>query len=135
MLADPETYPDWLVGAHEIRSVDDDFPAPGSDFHHEVGAGGPVTVPDRTTSLEAEPARSLVLLVRARPLFEGVVRFELRPAADGTTVRMDETPLGVLRWLSPVLAPLLRARNARSLDRLRDLVERRGPAPDRSAQG
>lgn len=126
VLADPETYPRWLVGAVDIRAVDGDFPAPGADFHHEVGAGGPATLPDRTTALESTPARSLSLLVRARPLFEGVVRFRLEAAPEGTSVRMDETPTGFLRPLAPVLAPLLVARNAWSLARLRDLLERRG---------
>jgi len=129
VVADPRTYPDWLGGAVHIRSVDEDFPAPGSDFRHEVGAGGPATLPDRTTSLQAEPGRSLALLVRARPLFQGIVRFELRPSAEGTSVRMDETPTGVLWPLGPLLTPVLVARNAWSLARLRRLVEARGASP------
>jgi uncharacterized protein YndB with AHSA1/START domain len=124
VLADPTTYPRWLVGARHIRSIDRDFPAPGADFHHEVGAGPVLTVPDRTTAVEVDPGRSLLLFVRARPLFEGWVRFDVEPRGTGSEVRISEEPTGARRVLAPVLAPLLAARNAWSLARLARLVER-----------
>jgi uncharacterized protein YndB with AHSA1/START domain len=125
VLADPTTYPSWLVGAQVIRSVDAEFPSPGSDFHHEVGANDKATIPDRTTALDADPPHSLSLKVRARPLFEGIVRFRLVATKSGTELVLEEEPVGPLRFLAPVLRPLIQARNAKSLDNLRDLVESR----------
>jgi hypothetical protein len=104
-----------------MRWVDPSFPAPGSQFGHEVGAG-PVEVDDTTTSLAAEPERSLVLHVRARPMLEADVRFELRPDGDGTLVRMAERPTGPFRLVAPVVSPLVRLRNDHSLRRLARLL-------------
>ena len=50
VLVDPRTYPRWLIGAHEIRSIDADWPQPGSHFHHRVGVG-PFTIPDSSKVL------------------------------------------------------------------------------------
>jgi len=36
-LADPRTYPQWLLGAKEIRSIDPTWPAPSSSFRHQIG--------------------------------------------------------------------------------------------------
>src|SRR4051812_41318490 len=47
VLLDPYTYPEWLVGAQRIRSVDDAWPEPGTAFHHVVGFG-PIKVADST---------------------------------------------------------------------------------------
>ena len=54
VLIDPETYPRWLIGATAIRDIDDDWPAPGSKFHHVVGVG-PLQIPDDTEVLAIEP--------------------------------------------------------------------------------
>jgi uncharacterized protein YndB with AHSA1/START domain len=129
VLADPTTYPDWLVGAQVIRDVDDDFPNPGSGFHHAVGVNEGASVPDSTTVLAAQPGRSLALKVRARPFFQGVAHFRLVPVKGGTEVLVGEEPLGVLRVMRPLLEPLIAARNNRSLDRLRVLVESRSSPP------
>ena len=129
VLADPTTYPDWLVGAQVIRDVDGEFPQPGSDFHHTVGASEDLALPDRTTALEAERPRKLTLKVRARPFFQGIVRFRLLPTKAGTELVVEEEPIGPLRFAAPVLRPLITARNAKSLDRLRDLVEARSATP------
>ena len=128
VLADPTTYPEWLVGAQVIRDVDSEFPKPGADFHHSVGASEDVTIDDSTTALEAERPHKLSLKVRARPFFEGVVRFRLLPTKAGTELVLEEEPVGPTRFLAPVLRPLIVARNARSLDKLRDLVEARSSA-------
>lgn len=128
VLADPTTYPEWLVGAQVIRDVDSEFPKPGADFHHSVGASEEVTIDDSTTALEAERPHKLSLKVRARPFFQGVVRFRLLPTKAGTELVLEEEPVGPLRFLAPVLRPLIVARNAKSLDQLRDLVEARSSA-------
>jgi uncharacterized protein YndB with AHSA1/START domain len=122
-LADPRTYPSWLVGAKHIRAVDDSWPAPGSAFHHRVGFG-PLTVDDRTTVMEVEPERLLVLRIRATFALQAIVRFELSDEAGGTHVRFEEEPARRLigNLVRPVMDPVTHARNAASLDRLARLV-------------
>ena len=133
MLADPDTYPTWLVGAKRMLEVDDDFPREGSGFQHEVGAG-PIEVHDRTSVSGRVPGRELRMVVRARPLLVADVVFELAPVGTGTRVRMTETPRGVYRHLRLLIEPLVRLRNERSLQRLAHLLERGaarpGTAPD-----
>ncbi len=127
VLSEPETYPRWLVGAKNIREVRDGWPAVGSSFKHVVGFG-PLVIPDRTTVREIDAPRVLELLVRARPLLEAVVRFELTDLATGCHLRMTETPVGIYRFITPIAQPLIRARNERSLHRLQDVVSARTPA-------
>jgi uncharacterized protein YndB with AHSA1/START domain len=118
VLADPTTYPAWLVGTQKIRAVDDRFPAEGSEFHHSVGPGQPVTVDDATESLGATPGRRLTLAVHAI-LFHARVEFVLTPSAEGLTeVCLSEQPTGPLAILTPLLRPSLAARNRKSLRRL-----------------
>jgi uncharacterized protein YndB with AHSA1/START domain len=70
-LVDPWTYPEWLVGAQDMRSVDPGWPAPGSSFHHRVGLAGPLTIADSSSSCEVDAPELLVLEVRARPAGPG----------------------------------------------------------------
>ena len=125
VVADPETYPTWLVGAVEIRSVDDRWPAPGTKFHHRVGLGGPVTTDDSTSVLSVDAPRSLVLEARARPFGRAHVEIEVVPDGVGCTVTMREGMLSPLPQLTPFLQPLIMARNRKSLDRLHGLLEGR----------
>jgi len=121
-LTNPASYPHWLVGTRNIREVSDNWPQPTSYFKHTVGFG-PLAIPDRTTVREIDQPRMIELLVRARPVIEAVVRFEIVPSLSGCTLRMEETPVGVYKLFSPLAQPLIRARNARSMQRLRSLVE------------
>lgn len=121
-LTNPETYPRWLVGAKNIRSVSDDWPQPKSYFEHTVGFG-PVVIPDRTTVRAIDPPDMLEMLVRARPFLEAVVRFEVAATPAGSHVSMQETPIGIYKGISAVAQPLIRARNERSLQRLKAYVE------------
>jgi uncharacterized protein YndB with AHSA1/START domain len=120
-LANPDTYPHWLLGARRIRSVSDDWPRPGSYFEHTVGFG-PIVISDRTTVRAIDSPRVLVLHVRARPLLEAVVRFEVEGSATGSSVVMQETPVGIYGAISAAAQPLIRARNERSLQRLKTFV-------------
>jgi uncharacterized protein YndB with AHSA1/START domain len=121
VLADPETYPRWLVGADHMRAVDADFPEPGSRFHHTVGAG-PVKVDDATEALDADEGRRIVLRVHVGP-FQADVEFLLIPqGAEETLVRFTERAVGLFGPVNPLLRPTLHARNALSLRRLRDVV-------------
>ena len=125
VLAEPRTYPDWLIGAAKIRDVDANFPSPGSKFHHVVGVR-PFAIPDHSEVLDVEPNRSLTLLVKARPLFAGVVHFRITGDrdGDGCVLTCEEAPtFPVLKDLMrPVLEPLIHARNQRSLKSMANLV-------------
>jgi uncharacterized protein YndB with AHSA1/START domain len=118
VLADPETYPEWLVGAQRIRRADPAFPAPGTTFEHSVGPAEDVTVDDHTRALYADPPHRLDLAVHAGP-FHGEVDFEIEPGPDGTSrIRFREATTGALAVLTPLLRPVVYARNGRSLKRL-----------------
>lgn len=124
VLVAPETYPRWLVGAEAIRSVDDDWPAVGSRFHHRVGVG-PLTIADNSEVIEIRPGRLLALHVRARPFVSAVARFEVMAVGGSQcVVTLEEEPslrtLGAL--VRPVMDPLVHVRNHRSLCRLAEVV-------------
>jgi hypothetical protein len=129
LLLDPETYPHWLVGAKEIRDVDDHWPEVGSRFHHRVGLAGPITVADNTKVLAIDAPNLLSLEVRARPLGRGRATFTLTPngpdPAPGCRVQIDEEPIGTLSPLHPLLAPFIKARNDKSLEQLAVLARSR----------
>lgn len=118
-LVDPTTYPSWLVGAKAMRAVDDDWPEPGSSFHHRVGLGGPLTIDDSSSSRKVLAPSLLELEVRARPAGRAVVTFRLAaPTPGATELSFGEEPIGAARLLAPLVAPLTAIRNARSLDQL-----------------
>lgn len=121
-IADPRRYPEWLVGAKRILSVDPGWPSPGSTFRHVVGIG-PIATSDTTSCIAVDAPNSLELAVRARPfLARATVRFELRSTADATVIEITETPRGRMQLLAPLLIPILRKRNDRSLRQLRRLL-------------
>src|SRR5215212_3392159 len=125
ILADPHCYPRWVVGAAGIRHYDEEFPAIGSRFHHEVGSW-PVGVKDYTEVTELDPPTRIVLKAKARPLGTATIALELRESAGGTEVRMEEVPGDRLTSLvvgNPVADTALRVRNAEALARLKRLVE------------
>jgi uncharacterized protein YndB with AHSA1/START domain len=123
VICDPRTYPAWLVGAKSIRAVDEDWPAPGTAFHHRVGFG-PITFDDHTTVVEAEPGRLLKLRIRATLLLQAIARFELREGHRGTHVSFEEEPAHRIigNLVRPVMDPLTHVRNLASLRRLDDFL-------------
>jgi NAD(P)-dependent dehydrogenase (short-subunit alcohol dehydrogenase family)/uncharacterized protein YndB with AHSA1/START domain len=125
VLSDPERYPEWVVGAAGVRDHDEEFPAVGSRFHHEVGAW-PLNLKDHTEVVEVEPPRRLVLKAKARPLGTAVIELDLEQRAGGTAVRMEERPgdrfTSILAG-NPVFDTVLRIRNAEALARLKRVVE------------
>lgn len=129
VLADPRSFARWVVGSRKIRSADPEWPATGTTFDHAVGVG-PFTLADSTTVQQREPPRLLKMLVRARPLTQAVVTLQLRRAAEGTLVVMDEHPADLRSRIlfNPLVQPLVRVRNAESC-----VGSRRSPkAPSRS---
>jgi uncharacterized protein YndB with AHSA1/START domain len=121
VLADPSTYPNWLVGAQRVRAADRRFPDRGAEFQHTVGAQ-PVTVDDSTKSLGAEPERYVALVVNAGP-FHARVDFDLEPGGAGETLlRFSEQPIGALSVFTPAMKPVLSLRNQLSMRRLAEQV-------------
>ncbi len=121
VLADPETYPSWLVGNARVAAVDRHFPEPGSEFEHTVTAGV-VRIDDHSESIGAEENRRLALRVHAGG-FHARVQFDLESCDDrATSVRLAEQPIGLVSLVTPLLRPLLFARNRASLERLREYV-------------
>jgi hypothetical protein len=132
VLADGEGYADWVVGAKTIRHADPDFPRPGSKLHHTIGVLA-VVARDVTQVVREERPRLLELDARAKA-FRARVRFELHREANGTTVVMEEEGANELsRRLVRLTRPLILARNAETLWRLREQVANgsdvRRPAP------
>lgn len=126
-IADPRTYPDWLVGAQKIRSVDPAFPAPGTRFEHSVGPTKDLTTDDDTKALAVQGHRRLLLEVHIGPL-HGEVEFMLKKRSDTSTeVCLRERPLGPAAVLTPLLRPVLAGRNQMSLRNLAKFI-----APDAS---
>ncbi len=125
-LTTPETYPHWLVGARDIRSVDEGWPAVDTAFHHRVGLVGPLKVADLTKVLAVEEPNLLDLEVRARPFGRGRATFRLReepgPTGPRTVVELEEVPLGLLAPTKPLVDPLTAIRNRRSLAQLDDFL-------------
>jgi NAD(P)-dependent dehydrogenase (short-subunit alcohol dehydrogenase family)/uncharacterized protein YndB with AHSA1/START domain len=130
VLAEPQHYPRWVVGAESFRGSDESFPAPGSRFHHSV-ALGPWSVKDHTEVLESELPSRIVLAARARPLGTARVELSLAASRGGTEVTMEETPADRISSLlarNPVAEVALRLRNAEALTRLKRIVEA-APSP------
>jgi NAD(P)-dependent dehydrogenase (short-subunit alcohol dehydrogenase family)/uncharacterized protein YndB with AHSA1/START domain len=125
VLAEPQNYPRWVVGAKSFRGSDKAFPAPGSRFHHSV-ALGPWSLKDHTEVLESELPSRIVLAAKARPLGTARVELSLAASRGGTEVTMEETPADRMSSLltdNPVAEVALRLRNAEALTRLKRLVE------------
>lgn len=130
ILSDGWSYSDWVVGTAHIRKVDAGWPAPGTRLYHKAGPW-PVSVRDRSESLQCEPNRLLLLRVHLWPFGAGHVRFTLDPLdAQATRVRVEEQfthgpLLGIRNKIGDVF---LHFRNAELLARLADHAENREPA-------
>jgi hypothetical protein len=124
VLVDPETYPHWLIGAAEIRDVDDAWPAVGSTFKHVVGVG-PFRIPDGTEVLEIDDGEMLRLKVRARPFIWAVATFRVLGDDERCVVTMQEEPAArtIGNFVRPIMDPTMHVRNHRSLRRLARVVE------------
>ena len=131
VLADGWTYSDWVVGTAHIRTVDDEWPAPGSRLHHKAGPW-PVSLHDSSEVIGMTPDRELTLLAGLWPLGEAWVRVRLAPEGlAATRVTMEEQfragPLVALR--NKLNDLVLHQRNAEALRRLDDLAcGRRAPS-------
>ena len=124
VLEDAYAYPRWVVGARRIRRVDAAWPAVGSKFHHALGtvAG---ELHDSSKVLEHDRPARMALEVRFRPTGVATVLIDVVAEGSGSHVTIEESPkCGLVARLPKLLVdPLLRARNALSLQRLRHEVE------------
>jgi hypothetical protein len=133
VLSDGWSYSDWVVGTSHIRDVDDAWPAPGTRLHHKAGPW-PLSIRDRSESLEWEPGRMLLLKVHLWPFGAGHVKFTLDRLDDrATRVTMQEQfthgpLLGVRNRIGDVF---LHFRNTEALQRLADIAEHRVAAAQR----
>jgi uncharacterized protein YndB with AHSA1/START domain len=131
VLASPELYAEWVVGAHSSHPTDPRWPEPGSVFEHEQGIR-PLTATDSTSVVSVDAPRRFLLEARVRPLVVALVDITLEERGSGCVVRMEERIVGgILRSLPRALAdPVLKRRNDSSLRRLRELVLHRDTVPD-----
>jgi carbon monoxide dehydrogenase subunit G len=122
VLADPERYGDWVVGAQNVRDADANWPAVGSKLHHSTGVG-PLRVDDETSVEASERPKRLVLLAKVGVVGAFRVALDLRATPAGTTVRMNEEPVAGLADHVPGTDSAIRTRNEFSLARLKALSE------------
>jgi uncharacterized protein YndB with AHSA1/START domain len=125
VFATGRRYADWVVGAKRVRIVEDDWPRPGSQFHHTVGVG-PIKIRDTTKVVSVDPPRRIVLDARARPLGRAVVDLELEEADGGTRVIMKEELARAPELLKMAVDWMIRLRNVEALRRLRTICESPG---------
>jgi hypothetical protein len=123
VLADPDSYDRWVVGAKNVRDADTAWPEPGAQLHHTFGVG-PVVLKDSTKVVASDAPRHLLLRARGRPFGIAHVDFELLVERSGTCVRLREWVVAprFLAALNPALEPLVRMRNAETLRRLTNVV-------------
>lgn len=125
-LMDAWTYEVWVRGTKRIRDVDASWPAPGSRFHHSVGAG-PLSTRDETRLVTAERDRLVELEVHLWPVGQGRVRLELEEDGGRTRVTMHERfergPAAQID--NPVQQALIKLRNDSGLAKLKTIVEQR----------
>jgi uncharacterized protein YndB with AHSA1/START domain len=126
VLSDGWLFPVWVVGATHMRDVDDTWPAPGAQLHHEVGAW-PMSLSDTTQVIESDPGRRLVLRARAWPVGEAVIEITVEPHPDGASVQLAEGTSRGPAYLfdNPLQRKILKARNVETLRRLAAIVENR----------
>jgi uncharacterized protein YndB with AHSA1/START domain len=126
VLAEPGSYGDWVVGTDHIARADAAWPEVGSALEYRIGVG-PAKLGDRTSVVEADPPRRLVLRAEVQRLGAYLVTLELEPAGAGTHVVMEEGPIeGIVDALHTRLSDVaLRRRNDVALRRLKRLAEER----------
>jgi uncharacterized protein YndB with AHSA1/START domain len=123
VLADPEKYCEWVVGAKEVRSSEGNWPAKGARFHHTVGIW-PLHIRDHTSVVESDRPRRLVLQAKVRPIGFARIQLELSPSPMGTQVAMTEEPSApyIARVARRLFDPVIYLRNGEALRRLENLV-------------
>lgn len=136
VLNDGWLFPVWVVGASRMRDVDDAWPQVGSRLQHSFGVW-PALINDKTTVLEYDPPRRLVIQAAGWPIGEARVTLEVQPHRKGSLVRIMEGAVKGPGALIPnVLLDIpLFFRNNETLRRLAYIAEGKadnGDAPKRA---
>jgi len=125
LLSDASRWPDWYPGMAGI-DIAAPFPEAGGKVAFKVKSAG-LSMPIRETVLEYTPGA--LQLLQMEGMLSGRARWELTPAADGTTLTTTfdyALPGGVLGRIADAL--IVRRMNANSLERalhnFKALVER-----------
>ncbi|MET0304536.1 MAG: SRPBCC family protein [Microbacteriaceae bacterium] len=135
VIADGWTYPAWVVGASRMRQVGANWPRVGEHIRHSFGPW-PLVIDDRTTVLEWDPPRRVVLRAQGWPLGEAIIEIDAQPRGEHCVVRMREwASAGPASWLPNALLDIpLSIRNRETLQRLALIAEgHAGPDHDQSA--
>jgi uncharacterized protein YndB with AHSA1/START domain len=123
VLADPLSYPRWLVGVKELLWADESWPMPGTAVDYAF-RWGPLTLRGRATVLDAHRPGHLRLRWKRRLLGDSIAEFTIARTADGCVVDLAENPRGLFVGLSanPFATGLTASQNTASIARLRRLV-------------
>ena len=107
-----------------MRSVDDGFPAVGTQLHHSFGVW-PALIDDETTVLEWDPPRRMVIQPKGWPIGEARVALDVKPRGTGCVVRITESAVKGPGAFVPdfLLDPPLYVRNIETLRRLAYIAE------------
>jgi hypothetical protein len=126
VLADGWLFPTWVVGASRMRDVDEAWPREGSKLHHSFGVW-PMLIDDKTTVLEWDPPRLMVMQPSGWPFGEARVTIEAKPRGAGCVVRITEEAVRGPGALIPpaLLDAALQPRNWETLHRLAFIAESR----------
>lgn len=119
VLANGESYAQWVVGTQEIIHADPVWPAVDAELRFRAGIG-PLHFEDSCTVRVCEPERRLELEAEAYPFGTARIAFTLLPWGVNTLVLLDEHPLQGpgARLQGPASEFLLHVRNRRVLGNL-----------------
>jgi uncharacterized protein YndB with AHSA1/START domain len=119
ILANGESYAQWVVGTQQILHADAAWPAVDAELRFQVGVG-PIHFEDSCVVRICEPQRRLELEAMAKPFGTARIAFTLIPWSDNTLVILDEHPLlgAGARLQGPLSECLLHVRNRRLLANL-----------------
>ncbi len=134
VLGNGHRYAEWVVGTHDSRPLDGDWPAVGSALRYVVRVG-PWRLSGQTVVRVNEPGRRLELEAHSGRLGTARIAIEIRPWGDDTLVIVDEHPLAGPggRLHNRGSEALLQLRHRRMLRQLARVVE--GDDPSRQPAG
>ena len=126
MLADGWLFPSWVVGSSRMRSVDEQWPEPGSKLHHSFGVW-PLLLNDETVVREWDPPRRAVISPKGWPVGEALVTIDVKPRGAGCVVRIQEKAQKGPATVIPtfLMDVYLHWRNVETLRRLAFIAEGR----------
>lgn len=124
-IARAEELPDYVTDFESVRQDSEGEPGVGTRYTYRMRRGGEGTF----EWTEFEPSSRLAWHgppVKAGPgSMEPAGRWEIRPAGDGTSVKlvMAPTPGGLFKLLAPFMSAGMRKGNEKALERLKHRLE------------